>query len=117
MSTHKFTNYLKTYRKQTNLNQKELAFLFGDHSAAKISRYENLIRAPSLQALLCYSLIFEVSPQNLFIDQCEEIRKLVRRKALVLIESLNAKPSNPITTKKIKFLTELINHWETINTN
>jgi transcriptional regulator with XRE-family HTH domain len=117
MDLYKFRNYLKTYRKRTCLSQKELVFLFGSRNPAKISRYENMIRAPSLEALLCYSIIFNVSLQILFCDQCREVEKSIKQKAVTLLNKLGSRPSSPITTRKIKFLKELINHWENNNSN
>jgi len=114
MNSYKFNNYLKLYRRRTSLSQKELVFLFGSHNPAKISRYENMSRAPSLEALLCYSIIFSVPLQSLFMDQCREVKKQVKEKALALLDNLSSKPSSPVTARKITFLEELINQLETI---
>lgn len=42
--------YLKSYRRQAHLSQKELAYLLGATTPAKVSRYEAGLRIPSLES-------------------------------------------------------------------
>lgn len=48
MQNDKLDNYLRTYRKKLGLTQREVAFLLGCHSGAKVSRYERSARIPLL---------------------------------------------------------------------
>ena len=103
----KFSNYLKTYRKRSHLTQHEMAFLLGDKSAAKISRYENIVRSPKLKALLSYSIVFGISITEIFAEESREISKATRERAQSLLDKFSEKPSNPIMARKISFLKTL----------
>src|ERR1700680_3981767 len=46
--------YLRSYRRQAHLSQKELAYLLGAATPAKVSRYESGLRIPSLESGLAY---------------------------------------------------------------
>jgi transcriptional regulator with XRE-family HTH domain len=46
--------YLRSYRRHAHLTQKELAYLLGAGTAAKVSRYESGERTPSLESGLAY---------------------------------------------------------------
>ena len=50
--THNLENYLRTYRKRSNLSQDEVAFLLGCRGGTKVSRYERHARKPNLEQFL-----------------------------------------------------------------
>lgn len=58
--------YLRTYRRNWGLTQKELATLIGTASSVQISRYENSKRAPKLEVALACQVIFGVPPSTMF---------------------------------------------------
>lgn len=107
MPACKFSNYLKTYRKRSHLTQKEMAFLFGDKSAAKICRYENTVRSPKLETLLCYSSVFEIPITEIFAEEFREISKATKQRAKSLLAKFPEKPPDPVTARKIRFLKTL----------
>lgn len=60
--------YLRTYRRNWGLTQRELAELIGTASAVQISRYENNKRAPKIEVALACQAIFGVPPSIMFPD-------------------------------------------------
>ena len=60
--------YLRTYRRNWGLTQKDLAELVGIASPVQISRYENSKRAPKIEVALACQVIFGVPPSTMFPD-------------------------------------------------
>ena len=107
MATRKLSNYLKTYRKQSDLTQDEVAYLLGLSEDSKVSGYENHRVIPSFPVLLAYAVIFKAPLQDLFAGRYEEITKLTRRRARRLLARLGSKPANPRLARKLQLLEEL----------
>lgn len=97
-------NYLRTYRKRSGLSQKEMAFLLGSTSAAKVSRYERLKRAPNPETIFAYQIIFGAAPSELFAGMVEKVEQKVKRRARMLAARLEKQPHSRRCTKKLEFL-------------
>ncbi len=76
--------YLKSYRRHAHLSQKELAYLLGASTPAKVSRYESGLRIPSLESGLAYEAALGEPVAKLFRGRYEAIYKEVeaRRRKL-----------------------------------
>jgi transcriptional regulator with XRE-family HTH domain len=76
--------YLKSYRRRAHLSQKELAYLLGATTPAKVSRYESGLRIPSLESGLAYEAALGEPVAKLFRGRYEAIHKEVeaRRRKL-----------------------------------
>jgi transcriptional regulator with XRE-family HTH domain len=76
--------YLRSYRRQAHLSQKELAYLLGATTHAKVSRYEAGLRIPSLESGLAYEAALGEPVAKLFRGRYEAIQKEVeaRRRKL-----------------------------------
>lgn len=104
MSSHKLHNYLRTYRKRSGLSQRELAFLLGCRSGAKVSRYERLARQPGLRTVFAYVAIFGVPPQELFAGFFDEVKGKTFERARLLMDKLCAAKPHPLITRKLDVL-------------
>jgi transcriptional regulator with XRE-family HTH domain len=100
-------NYLRTYRKRFGLSQREMAFLLGCASGAKISRYERNARRPSLETLLAYERIFDVSIRELFAGVYEKVAAITEKRARVLARRLSAAAPTPLTARQLEQLRHL----------
>jgi len=93
-------NYLRSYRRRSGLSQAEMAFLLGCRSKAKVSRYEQHARRPSLESVFIYEVVFGAHAQELFRGVFEKVEKETRKRAQMLAERLRqAKPDDTIARK------------------
>jgi transcriptional regulator with XRE-family HTH domain len=87
-------NYLRVRRRQWQLSQKELAFLFGYKTDSIVSRYERQGRRLTLGVAFACDLIFGASPKELFPKVYEQVEDGVVRRMFELHNQLkNTKPS------------------------
>jgi transcriptional regulator with XRE-family HTH domain len=99
MST-KLGNYLRVRRRQWQLSQKELAYLFGYKSDSIVSRYEHQERQLTLRIAFSCQLIFGADLQELFPNLYEQVEDGVVRRMFELYNQLEkAKPSKKRDTK------------------
>jgi transcriptional regulator with XRE-family HTH domain len=73
-----FSNRIRKYRKESNLGQKQMAFLMGLKSVATLSRYENGLLTPNLENLLSLELTLGISVRRLYPDIATRIAKEIR---------------------------------------
>jgi transcriptional regulator with XRE-family HTH domain len=93
MTPHRLENYLRTYRKQAGLSQREVAFLMGCEDGAQISRYEKRHRLPPLETALACEIIFGVPMSELFAGVRQSVEEKIEKRRLELRSRLQA--SNP----------------------
>jgi hypothetical protein len=60
MTPHRLENYLRSYRNNSGLTQREVGFLLGRKSGAQASTYEKRHRLPPLECALACEKIFGV---------------------------------------------------------
>lgn len=97
---NKLEHYLRTYRKRVGFTQKELAFLLGSKSSAKVSRYERYRRQPSLEAAFALQIIFHARTPDLFGGIHHRVEGLLLRRAKLLLTKLLANQKHPRTARK-----------------
>lgn len=102
-------NYIRTYRRRACLTQREVAFILGTKSSARISRHERFKQQPDLQTLLAYEFLFRTPVRSLFIGTHYHVeRKLVRRIKL-LIRSLSGVQQGRRIKRKLEILSDYLN--------
>jgi transcriptional regulator with XRE-family HTH domain len=111
--SRKLPNYLRTFRRRAGLTQKELAFLLGCNTAAKVSRYEHFHREPSLCVILACQAIFDAPINDLFDGIYFGVRKEVAHRARALLEKFQ----KSIPTKKLALKTKLLSRLSNVEQN
>ena len=106
MCAKPLSNYLRTYRKRAGLTQKELAFLLGCQSGAKVSRYENVQRLPNLNTVFAYEVIFNIPANQLFAGIYENAKEKVEQRAILLLKDWK---SVPVPEHKIVLVHSIFN--------
>jgi transcriptional regulator with XRE-family HTH domain len=107
MPPHRLPNYLKTHRKYSGLDQRDIAFLLGNSDGAHISRYEKHHRIPPLETALAFEAIFKVPVAELFAGLHEAAKCGVEGRARQLALSLrDLSPPDGIALRKSRWLAE-----------
>ena len=106
MRPPQLTNYLRSNRKRLALSQDEVAFLLGGESGAKISRYENFTRVPSLETALALEAIYKRAASELFGGLYQKAERKVAVRAKMLADRKTSESGAPSNSKR-KLLTEL----------
>jgi len=106
MSTQ-LPNYLRSHRKRLGLTQDEVAFLLGAQSGAKVSRYEQFAREPSLATALACEVIFQTPTSELLGGLYQEIEQQVAERAKALTYRNVYKKSSSRNAKKLQAITAL----------
>lgn len=84
-------NYVRTYRRRSNIGQQDLAFLLGCKDRAKVCRYEQGHRLPSLRTALALATIFDVSIAVLFGGIQKEAESDIAERIAMLRSALEHK--------------------------
>lgn len=101
-------SYLRTYRKRSGLFQNDVAFLLGNQSGTKVSRYERRTRRPTLETALAYEAIFRVPVAELFAGLSQKVENRVQERARLMAGKLSsAKPSRS-NLRKLAMLNALL---------
>ncbi|MDD5544695.1 MAG: hypothetical protein PHX83_16130 [Acidobacteriia bacterium] len=108
MASRHLHNYLRTYRKKSAFSQREVAYLLGTRSDTKISRHECFARVPSLRTVFIYEVIYRVPARDLFVGVFERAHHETLKRVECLRQHLQNRPSDPVTTHKIKSLTSIL---------
>lgn len=82
--------YLRTFRRQAGLTQRELAQLIGCPNDIAVSRLERSSHRPRLHVALACEVVFRASLRELFPDMYEEVEQLVFTRAHTLRRRLVA---------------------------
>lgn len=108
MSTHHLENYLRTYRKQSGLSQREVAFLVGWKSGEQFSRYEKRRRLPTFRDALACETVFDVPIGELFPGMRDVIASETNSRLEVLraeLEKMDGKGKHGrLAAKKLSWL-------------
>jgi transcriptional regulator with XRE-family HTH domain len=101
MSNH---NYLRSFRKQTDITQSDIGFLMNLPDFSNISRWEKGQRKPSVEMLLLYHLLFNVPIEALFERQKTGMNDYLINRIELLIKDLNQLEQSPKVDSRIAFL-------------
>ncbi len=81
-----------------------MAFLLGTMTGAKVSRYENFVRIPSLETAMALEAIFQRPISDLFAGQYEQIEKQVMERAKALTHQTNYQKPGRGPARKLQTL-------------
>lgn len=109
MPKPKLNNYLRTFRRNHDFSQQEMAFLLGCKSGAKVSRYERSKRMPSLDVIFTYEVVFGTTARDLFAGIEERARRKALRRVRLLTRRLTKKSSDSRLSRKLQFLKRVVN--------
>ena len=98
--------YLRTFRNEWGLTQRELASLLLKGDRNRVSRVEQGVTLPNAREILAYELIFGRSGQAIFRKFSEETDEVVMRGALRLYQRLED-DSSPSAVRKRELLNRL----------
>jgi transcriptional regulator with XRE-family HTH domain len=109
MASHRLSNYLKTYRKQSGLSQREVAFLLGWKHGEQLARYEKRRRVPTLPIALACQALFEIPVTELFAGTNDSIVLEMEARIATLTAELEKKGGQGkdarLTIRKLSWLT------------
>jgi transcriptional regulator with XRE-family HTH domain len=98
---------MRTYRIRSGLTQRDVALLLGLKTGSTISRTERGYKAPSIQILLGYCLLFEAHPKELVPGIYGGMEKFVYARTNVLTGQLRKRHETPVVSGRINFLEKL----------
>lgn len=102
-------NYLRSNRKRLALSQEEVAFLLGTKSGAKVSRYEQFTREPSLKTALALEMIFQRSVSELFGGLYQKVETEVAERATTLARRMEQGKPNHHSSRKHQIFINIAN--------
>jgi len=108
MPDHHHGEYLKMLRRESGLTQDELAFLLGLESGSKISRYERARRKPGFRTLIGLEIALRTRLDTLFAIDGDKARRLLRKRAGILLRRAPAARRRSIARRRFDFLMSLV---------
>jgi transcriptional regulator with XRE-family HTH domain len=110
--TRTHINYIRTYRKKSGLTQQELASLLGLRSGQIVSRYEQHSRAPNLNTILAFQIIFGVTTDELFPGIYAQVELKILKRIRKLLDNLAVEVPTPVIVHKRQILEQIIKKAE-----
>jgi len=107
VKNHIHHNYVRTYRKQSGLTQRELAIVLGYSDLWQISRHERSRSLPSLRTALAYEVVFQVPLATIFAEARRSIERSVELELRALEQDLRERGQeqlSDVVTHKLKWL-------------
>lgn len=101
-------NYFRLYRKRSPLSQPDIGFVMKFPDYTSVSRYEKGQRNPSIEFLIVYHLLFNISIEQFFEPELEIIKSNLITQIKLLIEKHQNEGSELSNSSKIKFLEQVI---------
>lgn len=106
--TSRLPSYLRTHRLKSGLSQRELAFLLGVQSGAKVSRYERLVRTPNLHDAFACQALFGVAAHEIFPAAFHAVEEALVPPARILVAQLSQEVPTAEVEQKLGLLLALI---------
>jgi transcriptional regulator with XRE-family HTH domain len=103
---HIHHNYLRAYRKQTDITASDIGFLLNLPDFSNISRWEKGHRTPSIEMILLYHLLFKVPIEALFERQKNGLSNYLMNRIELLLKELKQQEQSPKVISRIAFLTD-----------
>lgn len=102
------TNYLRSYRKQSQLQLNDVAFLADIADSSALSRCEKGQRAPSITIALIYHLLFDVPVDYLFDRQKDRLKQQLVTRITDLIDMIASLETSAGNVARISFLQDTL---------
>lgn len=97
-------NYLRVFRKRSDLMQSDIGFLMNQPDYSNISRCEKGQRKPNIEMLLLYHLLFDVPIESLFERQKDALNEDLIIRIELLLKELKQVEQSPKVNSRIAFL-------------
>jgi transcriptional regulator with XRE-family HTH domain len=110
-------NLLRAQRKCAAFSQDEIAFLLGVRTGSKVSRYEQMLRAPELETALAFEAISNRPVAELFPGLFEKVKAAVQARARELAKRVFLASSTSLMAQKRKSISGIINKKKRTVTN
>lgn len=104
MPRRRLPNYLRTYRKRFRLSQRDVAYLLGCRSGAKVSRYEHFRRQPNVKTVFAYQALFRAPAQELFAGYFQDVEDAILCRARELALKLSKAKPDRANARKLQSL-------------
>jgi transcriptional regulator with XRE-family HTH domain len=101
-------NYLRTYRKQTQITQSDIAFLLDKEDNSNLSRCEKGKRSPSLEMIMVYHLLFNTPVISFFTNQRDAVKQNLIRRITERIEQLQIEESTENIQLRMEYLQQAL---------
>lgn len=101
-------NYLRTYRKQTQITQSDIAFLLNKEDNSNLSRCEKGKRSPSLEMIMVYHLLFNTPVISFFTNQRDTVKQNLIRRITERIEELQREEPTENIQSRIEYLQQAL---------
>ena len=108
-------NHLAIHRKRSNLTQSDIAKLIGWIEHSHICRSEKGERPPSLDMILGYHIIFDVSVEELFHGYKMSLLNNIKERIPNLLDELHILEASPRNHKRINYLSKLLERLEALS--
>ena len=106
MSQQPLANYLRTFRRDANFHQHEIAFLLGCSGDA-VARHESGSRVPSVESALGYEAIFGTAVRQLFAGTYQAVEMAIIYRAEELTEKIKMKAPSARTARQLELLASI----------
>ena len=80
----------------------------GCGNGAKVSRYENFARKPTLETILAYRMILGTPVEDLFGGVFQKVEKIIAKRARVLAQKLSRLGPDNMAIQKIGVLEDIV---------
>ena len=97
-------NYLRTYRKQTQITQSDIAFLLDKEDNSNLSRCEKGKRSPSMEMIMVYHLLFNTPVISFFTNQRDAVKQHLIRRIKELIDDLEREEPTENIQSRMEYL-------------
>ena len=108
MSNKPLRNYLRTFRRQCDLSQDDIAFITGWRDGRTVSNYERFKTVPSLETALICERIFKSPVRELFAGMYDKVDQIVTKRVRILLEQSETTPNERDRNGKIESLQSLL---------
>lgn len=108
MKKKRVTNYVRTFRHESGLSQRELGFLLGSNRGSHLSKHELDRGKPTFNLVIAYEIAYRTSIAELFPEEYATTDYMVRKRAAQMVEKLSKRSYVGKNKQKIEFLAKIL---------
>ena len=105
---HIQNNYLRWYRRKSQLTQADIGFIMQLPDYSNICRAEKGVRGPSIEMLIVYHILFNVSIESIVEKEKRQLTELLRRRITLRLQDLESVPKDEKLIVRIAFLRQVL---------
>ena len=95
------TNYLRTYRRQSGLSQRELGLLLGYKNRGQTWRHELFASSPPLAIALAYEVLYRAPVSTIFLGMHDTVRTKVEERVAAMEQDLQSRSAKDVDAESI----------------